>query len=124
MTTEDSKEILGLPEIRSRYLRVLRIVCCDGDEDTCCRIILFTEERSIEERPRAIDEQYLLKNSGVRCIGASTILAYAENDDVNDAAQSVYNGLLGRMGTDKIFQLIERLVSGSQALALAVPKPV
>lgn len=112
-------------EIRFRYLRVVRIVCHDAGEETTCRIVAFTEERSIREKPREITEVYLVDRTGVGHIGTSAVIAYAENEDLNAAAQEVFSGLQGRsLDNTRILRLIEAIVDSSGKLALARPIPL
>lgn len=124
MTTEDSATVLDISEIRLKYLRIIRLICDDEEDGICRRTVVLVEERFIEERPKKFTGKSILDKAGIGKIGISRIIAYAEDEDVNAAAQVIYTGLLGRMDERRVINMIERLISESGKLALAVPVPL
>ncbi|MBP9751928.1 MAG: hypothetical protein KBD19_03645 [Candidatus Moranbacteria bacterium] len=124
MTTEDSATVLDISEIRLKYLRIIRLICDDEEDGICRRTVVLVEERFIEERPEKFTGKSILDKAGIGRIGISRIIAYAEDEDVNAAAQVIYTGLLGRMDERRVINMIERLISESGKLALAVPVPL
>ncbi len=112
-------------EIRLKYLRIVRIVCHDAGEETTCRIMAFIEERNARENPREITEKYLIDRTGVGHIGTSTVIAYAEDEELNDAAQQIFSKMQGRNLNDThILRLIEAFIDASGRLALMRPTPL
>jgi hypothetical protein len=126
MTIEhESGTVLDVSEIRSRYLRIVRIVCHDTEGKATCRTAAFIEERGVGEEPPRITKSYLLDKIGIGYIGASTVITHAEDAELNISAQKVFSGLQGRNLDDaRVLKLIEAIVDSSGKLALTKSAPL